>query len=568
MCDKTLQLFDGKKLTHLHAPRINPSPVTAAAVAWPRIALGHHDGVIRIYGLDGSSTIEIPVPGPPIDVKSMAMTPDGSRVAIAWVQGSIWWWDTKAPDAPHKLVRHESEADAISFNDDGSLLAEEGEPRYTTVWSFAGTPAEKTQDQERALGEAHLVLEGLEVAGARRLGRPGDRRDSRAPPRSAGHQRQGRGRGARRPPRDHRGGGPGRPARRLGRALAGTRIRGRAKARSRLAPGGAPRPQLWSAAHTCSRAARRTNATNRAESGLAHELQSVFTRKRRHSAQQMERREHATDCSLVVSHWQPWLAAGTSACSTQLGESTSGELGRVDFSYGASCFFGCSMDRPVLIGADERVDVTGDGDAPGVSAKSTDPGVVTFKLRRSCACGKSSGSSAEGMSTDAQGNCPASYTKTCDNAVDMQTVAAGDAKLELYDAGGQLIDRVGVHVRPAKSLRFEQQQSGSDQGTPIDQLEVPAGGTATLSAKLFDADGQPLIARHAVTWTSQDPGVAGFPSYSFFKTSPVDDTATDQSDWISVQGVQPGTTSITVQVSGLVQAVPVTVSGTPPTTGN
>lgn len=145
VCDKTLQLFDGKKLARLHAPRINPSPVTASAVAWPRIALGHHDGVVRIYDLDGGDTIEIPVPGPPIDVKSMAMTPDGSRVAVAWVQGSIWWWDTKAPGVPHKLVRHESEADAISFNDDGTLLAEEGEPRYTTVWSFTGTPAEKTK---------------------------------------------------------------------------------------------------------------------------------------------------------------------------------------------------------------------------------------------------------------------------------------------------------------------------------------------------------------------------------------------------------------------------------------
>lgn len=145
VCEKTLQLFDGKKLAHLHAPRINPSPVTASAVAWPRIALGHHDGVIRVYDLDGGDTIEIPVPGPPIDVKSMAMTPDGSRVAVAWVQGSIWWWDTKAPGVPHKLVRHESEADAVSFNDGGTLLAEEGEPRYTTVWTFAGTPAEKTK---------------------------------------------------------------------------------------------------------------------------------------------------------------------------------------------------------------------------------------------------------------------------------------------------------------------------------------------------------------------------------------------------------------------------------------
>ncbi len=183
VCEKTLQLFDGKKLSRLHAPRINPSPVTAAAMAWPRIALGHHDGVIRIYDLDGADTIEIPVPGPPIDVKSMAMTPDGSRVAVAWVQGSIWWWDTKAPGVPHKLVRHESEADAIAFNADGTLLAEEGQPRYTTIWSFAGTPSEKakikngrwvkrywfTKDSKWLVRGGSNGLEIAEIAGPQRV---------------------------------------------------------------------------------------------------------------------------------------------------------------------------------------------------------------------------------------------------------------------------------------------------------------------------------------------------------------------------------------------------------------
>lgn len=183
VCEKTLQLFDGKKLQRLRAPRINASPVTASAISWPRIALGHHDGVIRIYGLDGSATVEIPVPGPPIDVKSLAMTRDGSRVAVAWVQGSVWWWDTKSPSVPHKLVRHESEADAISFNDAGTLLAEEGEPRYTTVWSFSGTPAEKTKIKNGlwvkriwfSKDSAWLVrggsdgLEIAEIAGPRRV---------------------------------------------------------------------------------------------------------------------------------------------------------------------------------------------------------------------------------------------------------------------------------------------------------------------------------------------------------------------------------------------------------------
>lgn len=255
------------------------------------------------------------------------------------------------------------------------------------------------------------------------------------------------------------------------------------------------------------------------------------------------------------------VAAASSACSTQLGQSTTGELGRVDFSYGATCFFGCSMDRPVLVGGSERIDVTGPGDAKGVTAASTDPAIVEFNLKRSCSCDRSSGNSGEGMSTDAQGNCPAGFEKTCDNSVDMQALAQGDAKLQLFDAQGQLLDRVVVHVRKAASAQFQQSDNGLSNSQPIDQLVVKSGNTVTLSAKLLDADGQALIARDAVTWGSQDKSVAGFPVYTLTSQDSVDDSAQGQSDWITVKGVQPGSTHIKVQVPGLTQAVPVTVTG-------
>ncbi|MEB2310925.1 MAG: hypothetical protein OZ921_02295 [Sorangiineae bacterium] len=146
VCESGIQRFDPVKLTRLSAPRANPSRITAASLSGHRLALGHHDGVVRIYALDGAPALEIAVPGPPIDVKSLALDPAGKRVAVAWVQGSIWWWELAKPDAPHPLVRHESEADSVAFSDDGALFAEEGEPLQTTVWSFAGaTPAERTK---------------------------------------------------------------------------------------------------------------------------------------------------------------------------------------------------------------------------------------------------------------------------------------------------------------------------------------------------------------------------------------------------------------------------------------
>jgi hypothetical protein len=138
--EQSVQAYQGTRSVPLPV-RIHESRITAAHVSWPRLAAGHYDGVIRIYGLDGSATVEIPVPGPPIDTKSLALTRDGKRVAVAWVQGSIWWWDLGRPGEFHDLVRHKSESDALAFSDDGRLLAEEGETNFTTVWSMQGTPA-------------------------------------------------------------------------------------------------------------------------------------------------------------------------------------------------------------------------------------------------------------------------------------------------------------------------------------------------------------------------------------------------------------------------------------------
>jgi WD40 repeat protein len=141
VCEDGLELFDPVSKKKLSAPNVAPSKATAVSIAWPRVAIGHHDGVVRIYSMSGAPTIEIHVPGPPIDVKSLALSRDGSKVAVAWIQGSIWWWNTADPTTFHRLVRHESESDAVGFSDDGQLFAEEGHTFFTTVWSFAGKPA-------------------------------------------------------------------------------------------------------------------------------------------------------------------------------------------------------------------------------------------------------------------------------------------------------------------------------------------------------------------------------------------------------------------------------------------
>lgn len=183
-CERSVQVFDPKKLAKLAPLPVHASKITAATLAPPHLALGHHDGVIRIYALDGALTREIPVPGPPIDVKSLALTRDGSRIAVAWIQGSIWWWDTDEPSQAHDLVRHDSESDALAFSRDGALLAEEGARHKTTLWALgAGAPKAAHTLENGAWvkkiafchGDKWLVrggsdgLELAEIAGPRRV---------------------------------------------------------------------------------------------------------------------------------------------------------------------------------------------------------------------------------------------------------------------------------------------------------------------------------------------------------------------------------------------------------------
>jgi WD40 repeat protein len=142
VCDTAVVSVDARKLAETKPFAIASSRVSAASFQGSRLVLGHRDGVVRVYDLDTGTNIEVPIPGPPIDVKSFALDPSGKRLAVAWVQGSIWWWNTDKPGEPHDLVRHETECDALAFSGDG-ILAEEGAKNTTTLWALATPASEK-----------------------------------------------------------------------------------------------------------------------------------------------------------------------------------------------------------------------------------------------------------------------------------------------------------------------------------------------------------------------------------------------------------------------------------------
>lgn len=182
VCENGVVSVEAKKLAENKPFPIASSRVSAASFQGSRLVLGHRDGVVRVYDLDAGTKVEVPIPGPPIDVKSFALTADGSRLAVAWVQGSIWWWDTQKPSEPHDLVRHETECDALAFSPAG-LLAEEGAKNSTTVWELGNPPSEKgkvrngdwvkrihfTRDGKWLVRGGSDGLELAEIAGPKRV---------------------------------------------------------------------------------------------------------------------------------------------------------------------------------------------------------------------------------------------------------------------------------------------------------------------------------------------------------------------------------------------------------------
>lgn len=157
VCRSGVELHSVSELKKLGELETDPAPITAATFSGSRLALAHRDGVVRVHDLANSQLVEIVVPGPPIDVKSLALDSERERLAVAWVQGSIWWWKLSAPTVFHKLVRNENESDSLAFAPDGTL-AEEGRSGLTTLWRL---DAEGDAEQRSEIGNGAWVKQFL-----------------------------------------------------------------------------------------------------------------------------------------------------------------------------------------------------------------------------------------------------------------------------------------------------------------------------------------------------------------------------------------------------------------------
>lgn len=233
-------------------------------------------------------------------------------------------------------------------------------------------------------------------------------------------------------------------------------------------------------------------------------------------------------------------------------EGTLGELGNVEFTYRRSCFFGCPLEQPLLMGTRETIEVNElDGDRM-LRPRASDTAIARFEAERSCYCERDGSNShleiAEGAS------CESPWTKTCEDLVHVEALAPGETMLELLD-GERVVDRALVLVRRASGARF--------YGTPPDALAertedrfvFAAGTQLELRVELYSEDGRQLLAPEGVAWRSTEPSVA---TVGAFLLGPR--AAISAGRDVVVSGLSLGRATIEVDVPGLLTSVEVEVT--------
>lgn len=258
--------------------------------------------------------------------------------------------------------------------------------------------------------------------------------------------------------------------------------------------------------------------------------------------------------SMLVS----WLALSAVGCGGGDDDgATLGELGRVGFTYQRSCFFGCSIEQPLLTGARETIALTKQGDEAGLTAVSSSRKIAEVAVERACYCERDDGHGGK-IDIAEHGTCDLPFDKHCDNTVLVQANGAGDASLELRDAHGEAIDRVTVRVRDADSAEFFGTYAGELGQKHATRFELEVGDALDLEVDFYDDQARKLLAPEGVHWRSDRPSVADLSAWLIGSGAELDAGLS-----VVVTGHAVGEVKIFVEVPGLEASVTVTVSDAP-----
>jgi len=228
-----------------------------------------------------------------------------------------------------------------------------------------------------------------------------------------------------------------------------------------------------------------------------------------------------------------------------------GEFGKVQFTYGRSCFFGCLIEQPLLVGTRETIRVTGPGNDPDIEVRSDEEKVLTVAMERQCYCERQDTTGRLDVAID--GRCQEPWSMTCENKIQVGAHRAGYAKVELL-RGTTLIDRVTAYVKEAHRARFFGTLPDALGETDDEDFALGTGSQLELRVELYDEDGLELLAPEGVTWRVSAPEVATLQALLIGTADEVE-AGRD----ITLNAHAEGETTVELEVPGLTAMVDVEV---------
>jgi hypothetical protein len=247
------------------------------------------------------------------------------------------------------------------------------------------------------------------------------------------------------------------------------------------------------------------------------------------------------------------LLAAAGCKPLESSDGTPGEQGRVAFNYQRSCFFGCPLEQPLLVGTRERIELSDAGDVEQLQVAASDPAIAEFAVERECFCQRRD-DEHDRVEITQDASCSGIREKHCDNTVLVQALAAGVTDLELRE-GDRLIDRVAVEAATAARARFVgtlKDRLGAIEGS---QFELAAGESMQLEIELFDGEGRKLLAPEGVSWQMDDDAVAIVSAFLYGSGAQVSAGLS-----VVVEAKAEGSTSLAVDVPGLRAEVELSVT--------
>lgn len=228
-----------------------------------------------------------------------------------------------------------------------------------------------------------------------------------------------------------------------------------------------------------------------------------------------------------------------------------GEAGIVEFKYTRSCFFGCILEQPLLVGARETIRVSEPGNGPDVDCRVEDEDIAEIALERQCYCVREDTTSRLDVAID--GRCQPPWTMSCENSIEIGALAPGETKLELL-RDGDVLDRVAIFVKEAERARFFATLPDAIGEVDGENFRVATGDRLELRVELYDDTGLELLAPEGVTWTVSDPAVATLEALLVGAGEQVE-AGRD----IAVEALAEGETNIAIDVPGLTAGIDVEV---------